>query len=75
VEYVVVSYPKLRKVRVDNKICGNTNAKLMVEAGHHTFDLGDPTDYKPASVERIVLNTTSVTPLRIKDFTPAKDET
>jgi hypothetical protein len=69
-EYVVVSYPENRKVRIDDKVAGNTSDKLMVEAGHHVFDLGQPKDYKPLSVEKIVRNTTSVTPLRINDFKP-----
>jgi hypothetical protein len=69
-EYVVVSYPKDRKVRIDDKVAGNTNDKLMVETGHHVFDLGNPRDYKPLWVEKIVQNTTSVTPLRIDDFEP-----
>jgi len=74
-EFVVVSYPKDRKVRIDDKIAGNTNDKLMVETGHHVFDLGDPKDYKPLSVEKVVHNTTSVTPLRINDFWPTGGDT
>jgi hypothetical protein len=69
-EFVVVSYPKDRKVRIDDKVAGNTNDKLMVETGHHIFDLGEPIDYKPLWVAKVVHNTTSVTPLRINDFQP-----
>ena len=39
-EYVVVSYPNSRRVYVDKNVAGNTNDTLMVEAGHHVFDLG-----------------------------------
>jgi hypothetical protein len=74
-EYVVVLYPEDRKVRVDDKVAGNTNDKLMVETGHHVFDLGSPRDYKPLWVEKIVRNTTSVTPLRIDDFKPTGADT
>jgi hypothetical protein len=74
-EYVVVLYPEDRKVRVDDKVAGNTNDKLMVETGHHVFDLGSPRDYKPLWVEKIVRNTTSVTPLRIDDFKPTEADT
>jgi hypothetical protein len=69
-EYVVVNYPTVRKVRIDRQEAGLTNATLMVERGHHVFDLGDPPDYQPASVERLVHNTTSVGPLVIADFHP-----
>ena len=38
-EYVVVSYPTARDVRIDGQIAGKTNDTLRVERGHHTFDL------------------------------------
>lgn len=70
-EFVVVSYPTDRDVRIDGQIAGKTNDTLRVERGHHTFDLGDLQDYKPASMEKSVRNTTSIKPMRIKDFRPS----
>ena len=70
-EYVVVSYPTARDVRIDGQIAGKTNGTLRVERGHHTFDLGDPLDYKPASIEKSVRSTTTIKPMRIKDFRPS----
>ena len=67
-EYVVVTYDTNRKVRIDGQDSGFTNDTLIVEKGHHTFDLGDPFDYQPATVMKIVQNTTSVGPLIINDF-------
>ena len=67
-EYVVVTYLADRKVRIDGQAAGFTNDTLMVEKGHHIFDLGLPQDYQPASVPRIVQNTTSIGPLIINDF-------
>ncbi len=69
-EYVVVSYPTARDVRIDGQIAGKTNDTLRVERGHHTFDLGDPQDYQPASIEKSIRNTTSIKPMRIEDFRP-----
>lgn len=69
-EYVKVSYPTERDVRVDGQIAGMTNDTLMVERGHHNFDLGEPQDYQPAAVEKNVQHTTSVSPLLIDDFHP-----
>jgi hypothetical protein len=70
-EYVVVSYPTVRDVRIDGKIAGKTSdPPLRVERGHHVFDLGDPQDYQPLSVEKSVRDTTSIKPMRIKDFRP-----
>jgi hypothetical protein len=70
-EYVVVYYPTARDVRIDGQIAGKTNETLRVERGHHTFDLGDPQDYQPLSVEKSVRDTTSIKPMRIKDLRPS----
>jgi len=70
-EYVVVSFPTARKVRIDGQDAGFTNDTLMVEKGHHIFDLGLPPDYQPASVQRIVQSTTSIGPRIINDFQPS----
>jgi hypothetical protein len=70
-EYVVVSYPTARDVRIDGQIAGKTNDTLRVERAHHTFDLGDPLDYQPASIEKSVRSTTTIKPMRIKDFRPS----
>jgi hypothetical protein len=69
-EYVVVTYLTSRKVRIDGQDAGFTNYTLMVEKGHHIFDLGEPQDYQPAYVAKTVQNTTSIGPLIIKDFHP-----
>jgi hypothetical protein len=69
-EYVVVSYPANRDVRIDGQIAGKTNKTLRVERGHHIFDLGEPRDYEPESVEKNVRGTTSIKPLHIDDFHP-----
>ena len=73
-EYVVISYPTARKVRIDGQDAGFTNDTLMVEKGHHIFDLGAPPDYQPASVQRIVQSTTSIGPLIINDFHPSEGD-
>ena len=70
-EYVVVTYTVDRKVRIDDQEAGFTNDTLMVEKGNHTFDLGDPQDYQPARVEKVVEGTTAVSPMIIKDFHPS----
>lgn len=70
-EYVVVSYATGRNVRIDGQVPGKTNETLMVERGHHIFDLESPQDYQPPSVEKNVQDTTPVTPLVIDDFKPS----
>ncbi|MGH7769828.1 MAG: hypothetical protein ACREQP_20460 [Candidatus Binatia bacterium] len=70
-EYVVISYPTTRKVRIDGQDAGFTNETLMVDIGNHIFDLGIPRDYRPQSVTQIVQSTTSIGPLIINDFRPS----
>ena len=69
-EYVVVSYPKVRDARIDGQVAGKTNDTLMVEKGHHVFDLGEPPDYAPPSVEKNVQDTVPAAPLIVADFHP-----
>jgi hypothetical protein len=70
-EYVYINYVTGRSVRIDGRESGMTNCTLLVEKGHHRFDLGEPCDYRPASVQRVVQNTTSLSPLVIDDFQPS----
>jgi hypothetical protein len=69
-EYVVVRYPKVRDVRIDGQVAGKTNDTLIVEKGHHVFDLGEPLDYMPPSVEKNVQDTAPEAPLIVADFRP-----
>jgi hypothetical protein len=68
-EYVVAKYPIERDVYIDWQPAGKTNRTLMVEKGHHRFDLGRPGDYAPDSHDVMVENTTELTPL-ILEFSP-----
>ena len=69
-EYVKVSYLMDRKVRIDGQVAGLTNRTLMVERGHHKFDLGEPVDYDPGFIEQDVQDTTGLSPLVIDGFRP-----
>jgi hypothetical protein len=51
-QYVKVTFPTDRFVRVDGTPAGFTNKEFQVESGEHRFDLGEPKDYKPD--ERVV---------------------
>lgn len=65
-EFVVVRYPASRTVMVDGNRLGYTNTILVVEPGHHAFDLGKPVNYRPPTIERLVENTTVINPLVIE---------
>jgi hypothetical protein len=64
-EFVRVTYPQNRQVRVDLQPQGLTNQVLDVEAGLHRFDLGQPPDYTPPFDERIVTGTSFADPMEI----------
>jgi hypothetical protein len=51
-QYVKVTFPTDRSVRVDGKAAGFTNKEFQVESGEHRFDLGELKDYTPD--ERVV---------------------
>ena len=56
-QYVKVTFPTDRRVRVDGKPAGFTNEEFQVETGEHRFDLGDPKDYTPDEQVKTINNT------------------
>lgn len=65
-EYVTVKYPEPRTVYIDGEDAGQTNVTLRVEEGTHTFDLGNPVDYKPGAITVAIKNTTAVRPQEVR---------
>lgn len=64
-EFVRVQFARSRNVEMDNTIIGKTNDILIVEGGTHRFDLGQPLNYLPAYVDRLVQGTSPADPLVI----------
>lgn len=64
-EYVFIEFPEGRVVMMDGQELGETNQTLLVDEGHHTFDLGDPVDYSPPSIMLVIESTTELKPKRI----------
>jgi len=62
-EFVLVTFPRVRPVRMDGATQGQTGQVIAVQRGVHIFDLGAPLDYTPPSIQTPVANTTSVAPL------------
>ena len=65
-EYVKVTFPTRRQVRVDGDFGGYTNKVFQVQTGHHTFDLGPKLNYTPESQERLVQGTLPEQPMIIE---------
>lgn len=64
-EYVQVTFPTDRFVYIDDEQAGRTNDVLRLAAGTHVFDLGPLSNYKPASRQVEVKDTTVLQPLVI----------
>lgn len=64
-ETVLVKYSAKRRVYVDDQLCGVTRHKFLVETGTHTFTLGEPVTYTPASITVQVTDTTPAEPFVI----------
>ncbi len=57
-EYLVVRFPKSRRVRIDGEFNGRTDQLIELEAGTYTVSLGPPLNFTPES-RRVVLKDTS----------------
>jgi len=69
-EFVLVTFPRIRPVRVDGGRVGQTGQVLRLQRGNHIFDLGNPRDYTPPNVQTPVVNTSPTAPMVIA-FGPA----
>jgi PEGA domain-containing protein len=67
-EYVRVTFPTQRLVYINGEQSGSTNEVLRIEAGTHRFELGTLMNYRPASREVMVQDTSALEPLEIAFF-------
>lgn len=67
-EFVRVSFPTLRTVRVDNAARGSTGDVLRLQAGHHTFDLGPDGGYTPPNQTVRLIGTSLGAPMELEFF-------
>jgi hypothetical protein len=63
-EYLLVTFPRSRRVKVDGEFNGRTGELIEMEPGNHTISLGPPDNFVPSSRKiRVSANaTTSLTP-------------
>jgi hypothetical protein len=69
-EFVTVTFPRVRGVQMDGAPEGQTGDLIGVQRGHHIFDLGLPLDYTPPSRTEVVAGTSQDRPMIIA-FEPA----
>lgn len=69
VEYLIVHFPRSRRVKVDDEFNGRTDELIELEAGSHVVTLGPPDNFSPDE-RRIILKDTSELEPREIDFEP-----
>jgi hypothetical protein len=62
-QWILVQFPELRSVLIDDTPCGQTNKPILVQLGTHTVSLEGPADYSPPSITKTVVNTTKTHPM------------
>lgn len=70
IQWMIVSYPRLRDVFIDGLRAGHTGEILAVRQGTQEVHLGSPVDYRPKRRRVTVTGTTVDAPKEIS-FDPA----
>lgn len=69
-EYLVVLFPRKRRVMINSAFLGTTNKKLELESGVYEVTLGPPRNFTPEKCDVDLRNTSSLMPI-IVEFTEA----
>jgi hypothetical protein len=65
-EYLIVHFPRSRRVLIDDEFNGRTEELIELEAGRHTVSLGPPYDnYKPDEYTIILKDTSELEPREV----------
>lgn len=64
-EYLLVHFPRPRRVVVDNEFNGRTEELIELEAGTHTVALGPPYNFSPTFRKVRLVDTSAQTPREI----------
>jgi hypothetical protein len=64
-EYLLVTFPRPRRVKVDDEYNGSTGDVIELEAGGHVITLGPPANFKPSERRIILKNTSELAPREI----------
>lgn len=67
-QWIVVTFPEVRDVLVDDTVSGTTNKLMMVQLGAHTITLGGLQNYNSPPMPVSLFNTSMQAPM-VLDFT------
>jgi uncharacterized protein len=62
-EYLVVLFPRRRRVMINSQFMGYTNKKLELEGGNNEVSSGPPSNFKPAQLNVDLSNTSAMMPM------------
>lgn len=65
-EYLVVLFPRARRVKINGQFMGMTNRKLELEGGRYEVTLGRPINFTPERLEIHLRDTSSLNPLTVE---------
>ena len=64
-EFLVVHFPRSRRVKVDDEFNGRTEELIELEAGTHEISLGPPDNFKPGKRKIVLADTDPVSPMEV----------
>jgi hypothetical protein len=64
-EYLIVHFPRSRRVRVNEEFHGRTNELIALEAGTHTVTLGPPANFTPLEQKVLLEHTSALKPCAV----------
>jgi len=64
-EYLIVHFPRRRRVKIDDEFNGYTEELIEVEEGRHVVSLGPPYNFTPDDRTIILKDTSEVEPREI----------
>ena len=64
-EYLVVHFPRPRRVKIDDEFHSSTEELIEIEAGKHVVSLGSPHNFTPDDQTIILKNTSALDPREI----------
>lgn len=65
-EYLVVLFPRRRRVKVNQEFMGYTNFLLELQGGRYEIALGPPQNFTPKMREIDLRNTSRITPMIVE---------
>jgi hypothetical protein len=64
-EYLVIRFPRSRRVVIDAEFNGRANELIELEAGTYTVSLGPPANFTPESRRIVLKNTSALEPKEV----------